>query len=280
MSGKKRAIERKKQIKNRIWRPRIFDNFFDIKCFMATKQFGNGWRNFIKSDRFTEKNSNFILDKILIRFAKLIDSNFDAREIIYPELAHTNNIVEVDDEIVENYKKSKKRILNADGIITKRANTILMIFVADCLPIGVYDPKNKAIGVFHSGWLGTAQNIVGLGIEKMQRSFSANPEDLYVAVGPGYSDNYEVQEDVLKKFRESGVFSEQEIAEIFTKTDETHYHLDLYKAIEMELLKAGVKKENIEITSLHTDLDNDILPSHRKERGQADRAPFAMYLKK
>jgi copper oxidase (laccase) domain-containing protein len=60
---------------------------------------------------------------------------------------------------------------------------------------------------------------------------------------------------------------------------EGKYSLNLHKAILLELLKAGIPRGNIEVTSLRTDLDNDLFPSFRLEGGKADRFMFAMGLK-
>jgi hypothetical protein len=274
-------IERETQIKDGIWRPRIFDQFPEVDCAVATKQFGPGWIYLRESKRFEAPMNpeKFRLAKVLINFARNIAPNLDPHEIVYPELAHTDNIVLVDDEIIENYAKSKQRILQTDGVITKRPNTMLMVLTADCPSIGIYDPRVKAMGVFHSGWRGTSFNIVGEGIAKMVKEFGSKPENLVAAVGPGFSKNYEVKNDVLEAFRDSGQFSEEELNRLFTKVDEEHYHLDLFLAIKLQLQKAGVPENQMEITNLRTDLDNDLFPSYRLEGQASDRAPFVMYLK-
>lgn len=276
-----RQVERETQIKDGIWRPRIFENFPQIDCAVATKQFGPGWVYLRESNRFeSPRNLEKIrLARVLIKLAREIDPKLDPHEIVYPELAHTDNIVVVDENIIENYARSKKRLLQTDGVITKRPGTALMILTADCPSVGVYDPQNQAIGVFHSGWRGTAFNIINEGIIKMVQEFKTDPKDLIAVVGPGFSQNYEVKDDVLDAFRRSSQFSAEELEQIFIKVDAEHYYLDLFLAIKLQLLKMGVPEGQIEITSLRTDLDNDLFPSYRLEGKEADRAPFLMYLK-
>jgi copper oxidase (laccase) domain-containing protein len=109
------------------------------------------------------------------------------------------------------------------------------------------------------------------------------PENIYVVIGPGISENYEVGEDVYEEFLNSGNFTKSEVDKIFKKKGEGKYgegkyNLDLFKAINFEILKEGIPKNHIEITSLRTDKNNDLFPSYRLEGKKADRFAFVIGL--
>ncbi len=44
-----------------------------------------------------------------------------------------------------------------DALITNVPGVPLITFYADCVPIFILDPKNRAVGLVHSGWRGTVQ---------------------------------------------------------------------------------------------------------------------------
>lgn len=269
----KRQEEREKQIEDGIWRPRIFKAFSEIDCLMATKNFGYGWTNLRGPKLFKDQ------PKVMIDLCRAIDPNLDPDKVVLLNFSYQDKIVFVNEEIIEGYKNRTKKLVGVDGVISNLAGSALMFLIADCVPTAIYDSKNKAIGIFHSSWHSMALNIVGKGVARMVQEFGSKPEDLLAVVGPAFSQNFEVKDDVLAFFKKNKQFSDEELAQIFAKVDEEHYHLDLFLAIRLQLQKAGVLENQIEITNLRTDLDNDLFPSFRLEKDESDRAPFIMYLK-
>jgi YfiH family protein len=74
-----------------------------------------------------------------------------------------------------------------DALITKEKNLFLIISVADCLPVMIYDRSKHIAANVHSGWRGTEKGITVSAVEKMKNEFGCNPRDMYVFVGPGIS---------------------------------------------------------------------------------------------
>jgi copper oxidase (laccase) domain-containing protein len=83
----------------------------------------------------------------------------------------------------------------ADGMVTRgRAYAVpatpqdglsvhnLVITVADCMPIFLFDQGSGAYGLLHSGWKGTG--ILSEAVAMMQRLYGTKPADLAVAFGP------------------------------------------------------------------------------------------------
>ncbi len=71
-----------------------------------------------------------------------------------------------------------------DGLVTNTPGIVLAIYVADCGPIWLADPKTGAIGLLHSGKKGTEGNILQVGLETMAREFGSKASDVVVALGP------------------------------------------------------------------------------------------------
>lgn len=73
---------------------------------------------------------------------------------------------------------------DVDALITDRTDILLMIQVADCQPIILIDPKKHVLGMAHSGWKGSVQNILGKTVKKMVEAFGADPGHICAAIGP------------------------------------------------------------------------------------------------
>ena len=92
---------------------------------------------------------------------------------------------------------------NTDGFITDRRDIVIYTKYADCLPVYIYDAKNRVISLVHSGWKGTYEEIALESIKLMEQNFNSQREDIIVAFGIGISQrNYEVQENFLQQFSE------------------------------------------------------------------------------
>lgn len=154
---------------------------------------------------------------------------------------------------------------NIDGLITKEKGLVLSTFYADCVPIYLADPVKEVIGLCHSGWKGTVKEIGAKTVRMMQENFGCNPADIHAAVAPSIcQDCYEVSEDVIKEIQKTF----QETEALFYQKSNGKYQLNLWKACEQTLLKAGLNPENIEITDICTCCNPDYLFSHRATHGK------------
>ena len=71
--------------------------------------------------------------------------------------------------------------IESDGLISAEQGLTLCVGIADCAGVLLYDPAHKVIGAFHSGWRGTKENIVRVGIEKMRDEFGTEPASVEMA---------------------------------------------------------------------------------------------------
>lgn len=72
----------------------------------------------------------------------------------------------------------------ADGVMTDERGIALVVQVADCVPLLMADPRSGAVAAVHAGWRGTAANIAGAAVRRLQRQYGTRPEDLVAAIGP------------------------------------------------------------------------------------------------
>jgi len=165
-------------------------------------------------------------------------------------------------------------VLEGDGLMTDVPGLLLGILTADCVPVLVVDTRRRAVAAFHSGWRGTVQQIVELGVARMRQEFGSAPEDLQAAVGPAIGACcYAVGEEVRGQFAERFSYA----GELFTEAPSTGAdgraatHLDLAEANRRQLLAAGLGDASILRTHACTSCRTDRFFSHRAEHGRTGR---------
>ncbi len=88
-----------------------------------------------------------------------------------------------------------------DALITDRRGVCLGIYVADCCAVYLFDARNHAIGLVHSGRKGTELKIAAAAISEMRERFGSDPVDLIAQLSPCIrSPHYEV--DFAREIRE------------------------------------------------------------------------------
>ncbi len=116
---------------------------------------------------------------------------YDYNKLIYMQQMHGNNVQIVD-------KNSPRLIKNCDGIITNERDLVLMVMVADCVPILFMDNKEGVIGAVHAGRNSTFLKISQITVEKMIKHFSCKVENIQVVMGPSiHKCCYEVDDSMI-----------------------------------------------------------------------------------
>lgn len=223
--------------------------------------------SFSRGDREDAVRENFR------RMAEAI--GVEADSLVFTAQTHTTNVRQVTEA------DKGKGILcpvdyeDVDGLITNEKGICLTTFYADCVPLFFVDPVHKAIGLSHSGWRGTVGKMGQETLHSMKMAYGTEAGDVIAAIGPSIcQDCYEVSEDVIDRFREA--FTKEKWDRIFYRKENGKYQLDLWKANEIVLLEAGVKKEHLAVTNVCTNCNSDVLFSHRATKGE--RGSLAAFL--
>ena len=175
---------------------------------------------------------------------------------------HTTNIRVVTEKDAGAGLVKKRDYENVDGLITNIPNLPLVTFYADCVPLYFVDPVHRAIGLSHSGWRGTVKRMGQCTVEAMKAEYHSRPEDILACIGPSIcSECYEVGEEVAQEFEKAFLPAQNE--QILKQKPDGKYLLNLWKANEIILLEAGIKKEHLAISDVCTKCNPDLLYSHR-----------------
>lgn len=153
----------------------------------------------------------------------------------------------------------------ADGMVTDGSRCLLAVTAADCVPIYLFDPSHRAIGLLHAGWRGAAAGVLVAGIAALGRCFGSTASNLLVHLGPSISgDRYEVGPEVLGAF---GIESEGAAG------------LDIRDHLAKQALEAGVPSDRLTRSAWCTSTHSDLLHSHRASGGTAGRMAAFVGLK-
>ncbi len=171
--------------------------------------------------------------------------NFLIENLIYMEQTHSSNIAVIKDASIN-------RIENCDALITNVKNIPLMVMVADCIPILLYDPIKEVIAVVHAGRNGTFNEIAKKTVLKMASEFKCEASDILVYLGASiHKCCYEVGEEIARL-----------VDDKYKKIRDEKWYLDLHSMNVDQLRSVGIKE--IEISSICTCCDEDYF-SYRRE---------------
>ena len=130
-------------------------------------------------------------------------------------------------------------VRGADALVTSgRHGVLLGMYVADCAAVYICDCRTGALGLVHSGKIGTEQRIVWKAIQTMSAEYGSEPCDLQVAVSPCIRPpRYEIDLPALisRQLQDVGV----PLRQISMSGDCTGAHLDRYYSYRMERGKTG-----------------------------------------
>lgn len=143
----------------------------------------------------------------------------------------------------------------ADGHATAEAGVLLAVTVADCVPVYLVDPDERAVALLHAGWRGTASGILGRGISLLAERWGTAPARLVVHLGPAICGAcYEVGPEV---FAGLGLDVPRHPAPV-----------DLRDVLARQARASGVPAEGIGVSDLCTLCGDQNLFSHRGGRSE------------
>ena len=128
----------------------------------------------------------------------------------------------------------------------------------------MYDKKQKAIAIAHSGWRGSTLNIYKKTIETMKKRYHSKPEDILVCISPSLGpDSAEFQN------------YKTELPESFWQFQIQPYYFDFWKISRWQLEEAGILPHHIEIAGMDTLSNPTDFFSHRRDKPSGRNATIA-----
>lgn len=193
--------------------------------------------------------------------------------------AHAVNLCRVTLEDTGKGVVKERGYRSIDGLIIGVPGLALVAFYADCAPLYLLDPVNRAIRLSYSRWRETVKRMCQVTVGVMKEASGTKPEDPIACVDPSICRGYfEVGGEVVERLR--GAFGPEHREVLHCQGKKPgKYRLDLREADEITLRGAGIRWENIHITNTYTICNSDYLFSHRKVGGGREDLAAFLYLK-
>ena len=149
----------------------------------------------------------------------------------------------------------KPEVPKADAAITDVKGNMLVVQVADCQPIFLYDPARKVVAGVHSGWRGSINNIIEKTIRVMKTRFECDPKRLIACIGPSLGP-------CCAEF----IHYRTEIPEKYWAYKDRSNRIDFWSISRDQLLDAGISASHIHVSGICTHCRTDLFFSYRSEK--------------
>jgi YfiH family protein len=239
----------------------VMKSLQDVKAFFSTRQGGKS------SGKYRSLNVGFHVGddphKVKQNHQIIKETFAPHADIAYMDQIHSDKVCQLQDI---------NEIATCDSLLTDQKDKILMVMVADCIPLLFFDTKQKLVAAIHAGRKGTFLNIVAKTLESMSLGYGSKSEDIYVSIGPHIHECcYEVGMEIVNEALALGY-------EKAIETRDEHSYLNMQKIIMEQLLELGIKQEHIEVVDICTACNTQSFFSYRKE-GQTGRFCGVIMLK-
>jgi len=186
-----------------------------------------------------------------------------ANHLIFVRQSHGDNIL----VICKDHFEVDGELSVADAMITNIPNIALLVKLADCQGVVVFDPKKRVVANIHSGWRGTVRNLIGRVVLRMQEDFGCNPTNLLAAIGPSLGPCCAEFDGYKEIFPAS-----------FERFMVRENYFDLWSLTVSQLQESGLRAEKIELAGVCTRCMTDLFYSYRGE-GKTGRFGVVVMLK-
>ena len=161
--------------------------------------------------------------------------------------------------------KLKNYNLEGDALITNKQKFPIAVLTADCVPILIFDEKEKMIAAIHAGWKGAYKEIIKKTLNFMIKK-GCTPKNITAAIGPCISvKNYEVKKDFIKKF-----IKKDEKNKKFFKNIKNKDFFNLKKYVFSQLKALNVSKIDIINKDTFASKNNFFSARRSKSRNESD----------
>jgi purine-nucleoside/S-methyl-5'-thioadenosine phosphorylase / adenosine deaminase len=231
-------------LKIKILRSALFTPYPNVRCGMSTRRGGVSPEPYElnMSLKVGDKEEHVLKNRELF-FRQM---GIPSERLAIPNQVHGSDIVRV----------SEPGIYEAcDGLITSMEDVFLIVTVADCVPVFIYDPVVKAVAAVHAGWRGSKLKILKNAVQSMVREFSSEPKNILAYIGPSAGVCcYEIGHEIAEQFEDGYILHHSG----------RNPHLDM-RAMQMDLLlEMGIFEKHIEVSHYCTVCSPNLFHSYRR----------------
>ena len=156
--------------------------------------------------------------------------------------------------VIDTPQAAEHPIPGCDALMTRVPGLALVMRTADCVPLTVWDPVQRMVGIAHVGWRGADKRLPMRLVSAARQFAHSRPRDVWVSVGPSIrACCYEVGQEFVGRFG------------AFVRRVDGRRMFDLAGCLLEQLRAAGVEASHVQDTSVCTACDTARWYSVRKE---------------
>jgi len=140
----------------------------------------------------------------------------------------------------------------ADAVVTNVRNRLLVIQVADCQAVLLFDPVRHVAANVHSGWRGSAKNILAKTVVVMTNVFGCRPADIRAGIAPSLGP-------CCAEF----INYRQELPSGFWRYKDRRDCFDFWGISQDQLMAAGLRADHITNSGICTRCHQELFFSYR-----------------
>lgn len=182
--------------------------------------------------------------------------NLNPRLVIEGKQIHSDRVLLLNEENTKMWVGMN--IPGVDGFVTDQTDAGLLLKLADCVPVVLYDPNRHAMGVFHVGWQGAVKQIHIKGLGVLHSAYQTNPAEVVAWIGPAAQKCCYISEKQPDQIEDPAWKN-------YIETKDGTYYVDIPGFIVSSLKLAGIKAKNIQIDHRCT-VEDEAFYSHLRSK--------------
>lgn len=195
-----------------------------------------------------------------------LKSHLDIQCLLSTRQVHGDDIF-----ITDNNPTKDLELVGFDALMTDIPAIGLMIQQADCQAVTLFDPLHSAIAAIHCGWKGSVLQILAKTVRAMKTRYNSAASKLHATISPSLGP-------CCAEFKNHPT----ELPSSFLAFQVKENYFNFWNISEIQLIDAGLKKENISISGVCTSCSKDYFSYRRARRegkGQTGRCATVIALR-
>lgn len=161
--------------------------------------------------------------------------------------------------------------LRADAVVTRSANVGLMLLLADCLGIVMYDPRQRVVAMAHCGVRSTNARLAAQLVRYLASAHGSLPEELLVYLTPAIAAENYLYDEGIRTFTQGW-------SSYIRPARDGQYQVDLLGYNLEQLHLAGIRTKNIESAGVDTFSSERFYSHVRSVRQGQPKERFGVYV--
>lgn len=148
---------------------------------------------------------------------------------------------------------------NCDALITTDLFHALIMKPADCIPLVLFSTKQPLLALVHGSRSSLDENIIEKTMNRLE-SYGARPEDVSAYIGPSIKhSSYILPSSIVSKLTHPSW-------DKFIRYDDSQISMDIVGFTSYELVRLGLKPNNISISRINTAAHSDYFSNYAATR--------------